>query len=85
MGDARPLIEAAIAHAGSETKLGAACGVSQNAIWSAKKKGRVSADPAVAIERATNGKIPRWQLRPDLWGPPSPTIRTLQPAEAIAP
>ena len=64
---ARPLIESAIAIAGSQAKLGAACGVSQGAIWKAKVAGRVSATLAVAIEKATEGNVPRHRLRPDLW------------------
>src|SRR5689334_6516143 len=61
MGEPQLLVEAAIKKFGSEAKLGAACGVSQNAIWNAKKKGRVSDRLAVAIERATAGEIPRWR------------------------
>src|SRR5215211_1860438 len=68
---ARELIESAIKLAGLEAKLGRACGVSQGAIWKAKRAGRVSADLAVAIERATSERVPRWRLRPDLWDPPS--------------
>lgn len=64
---------------GSETKLAAAAGVSQNAIWAAKKAGRVSAQMAVRIEAATGGKVTRSQLRPDLW-PASETA----PAERSA-
>jgi DNA-binding transcriptional regulator YdaS (Cro superfamily) len=66
----RPLLEAAIALHGSEAKLGAACGVSQGTIWKAKQAGRVTAELAVAIERATDGAIPRHRLRPDLWPEP---------------
>lgn len=69
--NAKPLIESAIRLRGSEAKLAAACGVSQAAIWKAKVAGRVSADLAVAIERATDSKVPRWRLRPDLWEEPS--------------
>jgi DNA-binding transcriptional regulator YdaS (Cro superfamily) len=68
------LIEEAIAKLGSEAKLGEACGVSQAAIWKAKRAGRVSAELAVKLERATD--IPRWKLRPDLWSEPSPTTTT---------
>jgi DNA-binding transcriptional regulator YdaS (Cro superfamily) len=67
---ASALIQSAIVIAGSETKLATACGVSQAAIWKAKKAGRVSADLAVKIESATNKAIPRWRLRPDLWDAP---------------
>jgi DNA-binding transcriptional regulator YdaS (Cro superfamily) len=57
----------AIALAGSEAKLGALAGVSQNAIWQAKVKGRVSAELAVAIERGLRGRVTRAELRPDLF------------------
>ncbi len=57
---------------GSETKLAVAAGCSQNAIWHAKRAGRVSPKMAVRIEEATNGKIARWMLRPDLWPAPPP-------------
>ncbi len=65
------LIRRAIELAGSETKLGEACGVSQTAIWKAKRAGRVSAELANAIDKATSGAVPRWELRPDLWSRPA--------------
>lgn len=61
-------ISRAISIAGSEAKLGRAAGVSQNAIWQAKKKGRVSAELAIKIEKATAGLVTRLELRPDLFG-----------------
>lgn len=57
----------AIALAGSEAKLGNLAGVSQNAIWNAKVKGRVSAELAVAIELGLRGQVTRAELRPDLF------------------
>lgn len=63
----RRLIEAAIEIAGSESKLGKAAGFSQNAIWNAKRKGKVSAELATAIDRATKGAVGRHELRPDLF------------------
>lgn len=68
----RSLIEEAIKFAGSEKKLGNLCACSQNAIWNAKRAGRVSAELAVAIDRATQGQISKHQLRPDLFEPPAP-------------
>ena len=66
------MLQAAVAAAGgNETKLAKACGVSQNAIWAAKRAKRVSAELAVKIEAATGGVVPRWKLRPDLWDKPS--------------
>ena len=67
---ATPLIESAIKLAGSEAKLAAAAGCSQNAIWAAKRAGRVSAELAIKIDAATDGEIPKWKLRPDLWPAP---------------
>ena len=61
------LIQAAIEVAGSEAKFGQLAGYSQNAIWCAKRRGRVTAEMAAAIERATNGAIPKERLRPDLF------------------
>lgn len=67
MSNVTDLILQAIALAGSEAKLGKAAGVSQHAIWSAKKKGRVSAELAAAIDRATGGVVSRSALRPDVF------------------
>lgn len=68
MSNNRSPITRAIAIAGSEAKLGKAAGVSQNAIWQAKRRGRVSAELAVKIERATGGLVSRSDLRPDIFG-----------------
>lgn len=69
----KELLKAAIKQAGSEAKLAAAAGCSQNAIWAAKRAGRVSAEMATRVEIATAGAVPRWKLRPDLW--PAPRAR----------
>lgn len=63
----RDHLHEAIKRAGSEAKLGEATGYSQNAIWQAKKRGRVSPGMALAIHRTTNGDIPASVFRPDLW------------------
>jgi DNA-binding transcriptional regulator YdaS (Cro superfamily) len=68
----RAYIETAIALLGSQAKLADACGVTQASIWQAKKAGRVSAELALLIERATGGEITARQLRPDLPWPDSP-------------
>jgi DNA-binding transcriptional regulator YdaS (Cro superfamily) len=68
----RALLETAIALLGSQAKLADACGVTQASIWQAKKAGRVSAELALLIERATGGEITARQLRPDLPWPDSP-------------
>lgn len=61
------LMAKAISLAGSEAKLARAMGYSQNAVWSAKRRGRVSAEMATAVDRATRGAVPREALRPDLF------------------
>ncbi len=65
--DVRDHVQEAIKRAGSGAGLGRATGYSQNAIWQAMKRGRVSPKMALAIHRATNGAVPASSLRPDLW------------------
>ncbi|TFV71694.1 hypothetical protein E4K64_25540 [Bradyrhizobium frederickii] len=55
---------------GSEAALARAAGYSQNAIWQANKKGRMTPEMAIRIEQATKGDVPRWQARPDVFSPP---------------
>lgn len=64
----KQLLETAIADAGSQAKFAAAVGLSQQGISYVLRSGRVSAETAIAIERATEGKIKREQLRPDIFG-----------------
>lgn len=77
----RQLIEAAAKIFGSEAKLGEATGYSQNAIWQAKKVGRVTGEMARSIDTVTNGAVARYELRPDLFDPPPPAAA---PAQASA-
>lgn len=62
----KQLLETAIEHCGSQAKLADACGLKQSSIWQAKETGRCSARLAMAVERATAGKVTARQLRPDL-------------------
>ncbi|QGU87052.1 transcriptional regulator [Erwinia sorbitola] len=60
-------IKSAIDFVGSQQKLAEACDVKQPSVWAwlhGKKK--VSAENAKRIEKATNGIIPAYQIRPDL-------------------
>jgi DNA-binding transcriptional regulator YdaS (Cro superfamily) len=66
----RQAITRAVAILGSEVKLAAACGVTQPAISKAKLRGRISPRLALAVDRATNGRVPASDLRPDLWRSP---------------
>lgn len=62
---------------GTQVALGRATGKSQNAVYNALRRGHVSAEMASAIHYATAGKVPAWELRPDLWSrgvePPRPS------------
>lgn len=69
----RELIEQAITLAGSQAKLAEACGVKQQSIWQAKETGRCSAELALQIEQATDGRVTARELRPDLPWPSPPT------------
>lgn len=71
---AQKLIEAAISHLGSQSKLADACGVKQQSIWQAKETGRCSAELAVLIEAATEGRVTARMLRPDL---PWPSLQQI--------
>lgn len=66
----RAAVARAVALAGSQDKLAAACGVTQVAISRANTRGRVSPQLAIAIHRATGGAVPGSLLRPDLWRRP---------------
>ena len=61
-------LKKAVAIAGSESKLSRVTGYSQPAINKARRRGRVSAEMAIAIERALKGAVSRQELRPDLFG-----------------
>jgi DNA-binding transcriptional regulator YdaS (Cro superfamily) len=52
---------------GSEKKLAAAVGVAQQVLNRAVKRGRVSPELAIAIQKATGGIVTANDLRPDLW------------------
>lgn len=66
----REAMERAIRIAGSERKLARLAGFSQNAIWHAKKEGRVTGRLAIAVEAATGGRVARHRLCPSLFEPP---------------
>ncbi|ACL56965.1 helix-turn-helix domain-containing protein [Methylobacterium nodulans] len=66
-----PHIALAIDIVGSQPKLARAAGISQQQVSKLLHCQRqISAGVAIAIEKATAGKIGRWQLRPDYWDPP---------------
>lgn len=57
----------AIALFDNPTRLAAAIGYSQHAVWHAIKRGQVSAAMAVKIERALKGAVSAAELRPDIF------------------
>jgi len=59
----------AISITGSQSELARRIGVRQGTLWKWLRKGVAPAEHIVAIERATNGKISRYELRPDVFGP----------------
>lgn len=60
-------IQKAIQHAGGVSALAANIGVTYQAIQQWEKAGRVPAERAIQIERATDGEVTRHELRPDLY------------------
>lgn len=67
-----PDICAAIEIVGSQAKLADAVGVRQQTISKLLlgQRNKVSAEIAVGIHDATEGKVPKWRLRPDLFEAP---------------
>lgn len=63
----RLALEEAIAYVGGQGKLGRKIGRRQSRIWDWLRKG-VPADACPAIEGATDGRITRAMLRPDIFG-----------------
>lgn len=61
---------------GGQQAMATACGVTQAAVSKWVRGHRISAENAIAIERATNRVVTRSDLRPDLWAP--------EPSEAAA-
>lgn len=59
----------AIKAAGSQHKLAELIGMSQHAVWHAlNRRGQVSAEMAVKIEKALKSAVTAAELRPDLFG-----------------
>jgi len=68
---ASPALRRAISLFGNQAQFADAIGVSPMAIshWIHRKQ--VPAKRALDIEQATQGAVPRWELRPDLWERPT--------------
>lgn len=62
------VIARAIELVGGQTALAKACGVSQQLVWHwLHVAEKIPAERAIDIERATDGKVSRGDIRPDLW------------------
>lgn len=62
-----PLIRQAIDMLGSQERLASTIGCSQQRISQLLRADRVSAEMALAIDLATQGRVPCSALRPDIW------------------
>lgn len=61
-------IQKAVQIAGSQAELARRCGTSQPRIWQCINRNlRIPADLVLPIERATDGEVTRFEMRPDLY------------------
>ncbi len=60
-------IKRAIRHAGGQAALARLLGVKQGHVWLWNDRGWIPAEFAIEIERVTDKKVTRSQLRPDLY------------------
>lgn len=68
-----PFIRAAIDIRGSQAKLADAIGVRQQTISKLLlgQREKISGEIAVGLHQATDGQVPKWKVRPDLFDAPS--------------
>lgn len=67
MQNTKDLLQTAVSLFGSQAKLAHAIGFSQHAVWAALTKGIVSPRMARAIHTATDGKIDKADLCPEIF------------------
>jgi DNA-binding transcriptional regulator YdaS (Cro superfamily) len=67
--DAETPIGRAVKEVGSQSALARAIGVSPQAVQQWLEANRVPAERVLAVESATDGKVTRHDLRPDVFGP----------------
>jgi DNA-binding transcriptional regulator YdaS (Cro superfamily) len=65
-------IKIVISKLGGQAKLAELLGTKQSTVsyWF-RCRNAIPAEKAVELERVTDGEIPRWMSRPDLWEPPA--------------
>jgi len=61
-------LERAIKHFGNMSRMAHATGYSQHAVWQATKRGQCSPRMALAIHKASKGRVNKRDLRPDIFG-----------------
>lgn len=60
-------IKQAIDEAGGLQELARKCGVRYQAVQKWRRNGRIPAERVLAVESATDGRVSRYQLRPDIY------------------
>jgi DNA-binding transcriptional regulator YdaS (Cro superfamily) len=68
MAKLKSLIERAVRDAGSQAKLAAKMACSQQQIAYLLKARTITAEMALKVHAATDGKVSKHQLRPDIFG-----------------
>ena len=63
-------LDRAINHVGGVSALARLLGTNQSTVSNWRARGVIPAERCAAIEEATEGKVTRADLRPDLWGEP---------------
>lgn len=61
-------LDKAIGLFSSQSEFAARIGIRCASVSGWRKRGKVPADRCLAIEKATNGQVTRYQLRPDVFG-----------------
>jgi DNA-binding transcriptional regulator YdaS (Cro superfamily) len=70
--------------AGGQAALGRKIGRKQQTVWNWAKRGVPPADQCPAIEAAVDGKVTRYELRPDVFGNPPKRKSTARHQDAAA-
>ncbi|KAB0573401.1 YdaS family helix-turn-helix protein [Brucella pituitosa] len=76
MSTFKDLVSKAVELKGSQAKLAEEMGCSQQQVsYLLKYATSISAEMALAIDKATKGAVPRYALRPDIYGQPAKRSR----------